>query len=217
MRCVCKICLEGQYTCVADARPGIDVRTGTFLDSLTSFQVFTGGLSSFTLFNMVSGILQHQAVTRARPHPPAFLPLLDALPKQSVLAHLQPEDLPTRFLPPLGARNQDMHERFTYCGLHAANSSWHLPPPTPFEEHVRSHRQKATGSGNGIASGASSRDDAWDPWSPERRGEGSGSGVMHGLQQLEFVRAAVSEGPDLGDLLLDLLHVCCLLFSAHAC
>ena len=63
----------------------------------------------------------------------------------------------------------------------------------------------------------------WDLWDGTPRGQNAGRGsarereewaAKQGLQQVAFVRSAVSEGPDLGDLMLDVLHVRSMLQAA---
>lgn len=167
-------------------------------------QVFTGGFSSFALFNMVCGLLQHQAVNRSRDVSAGFLPDLHKLPSQGRLARMQYTHLPSNYLPDPTLSHEQGSPRFSYCVVHAASAPWHLPHKTPMEIHAFRQGQEYLPATNDdiLMSGSESEDN--DHFGDVQNANGK---VNPALKHLAHVRESVNEGPDLGDLFLDVLNV----------
>lgn len=97
-------------------------------------QVFKGGLSSFTVVNMVAALLQHEAAAGAR-----RLPRLPPRPRHPsthrMYASLRPEDLPED-LAQLARLDAGASARLGYAMVQSASAGWHLPAATLLEQHA---------------------------------------------------------------------------------
>jgi hypothetical protein len=110
---------------------------------LDAMQVFTGGLSSFTVFNMVCGMLQHQCITQdGRTF---YLPPLHKLPKVPKYRSLEPHEMPPQVCD-LRHLDDSMRQRISYSALHAAAASWHFSTDTLLERHAASLQASAAPS-----------------------------------------------------------------------
>eukprot|EP00892_Ulva_mutabilis_P006523 jgi/Ulvmu1/4242/UM192_0001.1 len=103
-------------------------------------KVFKGGLSSFTVVNMVAALLQHEAVAGAR--------RLQRLPPRSrqpsterMFAALRPEELPGA-LAQLARLDAGATQRLGFVMVQAASAGWHLPAATLLEQHAHSCAQE---------------------------------------------------------------------------
>lgn len=97
-------------------------------------QVFGGGLSSFTVVNMVAALLQHEATSGAR-RLPRLPPRPRVPPTARMYADLRPADLPED-LARLAQLDGGAAERLGFAMVQAAGAGWHLSAATLLEEHA---------------------------------------------------------------------------------
>lgn len=97
-------------------------------------QVFRGGLSSFTVVNMVAALLQHEAAAGGR-----RLPKLPPRPRQPntgrMFADVRPGDLPPDLARLMHVDN-GAAGRLGFAMVQSAASGWHLPAATLLEQHA---------------------------------------------------------------------------------
>lgn len=97
-------------------------------------QVFRGGLSSFTVVNMVAALLQHEAAAGSR-RLPKLPPRPRPPPTARMFADVRPGDLPAD-LARLMHVDDGAAARLGFAMVQAASAGWHLPAATLLEEHA---------------------------------------------------------------------------------